>query len=804
MNPDGTFSYHPAPNYHGEDSFIYRVRDGQYESAPAKVTILIDPVDDAPAATADKYYYVGGPINTPASKGVLSNDVDVEGSPLTAVLTKSPQYGQLQLEGDGSFSYTPGPTFAGTDQFTYRANDGGLSSTETIVTIASPVRVVVDNQNLALPLNAEAQGFFDVYLQVAAGFDFSAGSYSVTLRTPPESGLALVGTSRTSAPQGPLFTTEPNHQPIENGLLVTGAAAGGTALVVDGRGLFRVHFTVSPDFEGDVPLIFEVATTSLLDGSGSPLPIERAAGAVNVKRLPGAISSISASAMAPNRVRLSWEDISENEIGFEIERSDGGPFVQIATVGRDISVFEDNKLQSSIEYAYRVRAYNAAGDGPTSNNFWVTTPQLAALSGTSGNDTYHILRSGTILQVYENTSPQGTPTYSSALADLPETLSIETLGGHDALFVNTGRESTLGLERLVYAPGDGSNKLTIQNGTARVDTVANGIAELETLVDVGAHLVTPRVSQGYLNIKSHARVTLLDDGGTSVVRHLSLGEGATLDIKNNAFIIDHFGTWSQDWVRETLRTGTGIESSTVEQANATSPGTWAVGYADNGQLPLGPYTTFRGVPVDHTAILMAFTRNGDANLDGIVDDDDVTAVGAAYAPGESGKSWALGDFDYNSFVDDEDVTVLGAFYDPSAEPVAAPLLGPVVAWPSVVAGSADHATDSTTIVVAQSPDRTTVTTTGLPALRPAVETFGQTNVRGQETRAQQNLTDVRGQETRAQQVLRDERLGADREAIDLVAESIAGESYDSDRLATSPRRAGMRLAAIDGIWASWK
>jgi hypothetical protein len=85
---------------------------------------------------------------------------------------------------------------------------------------------------------------------------------------------------------------------------------------------------------------------------------------------------------------------------------------------------------------------------------------------------------------------------------------------------------------------------------------------------------------------------------------------------------------------------------------------------------LGPYTNFRGQTVDDTTVLIAFTRTGDANLDGVVNDDDVTIVGASYAPGAQQAAWALGDFDYNGFVDDNDVTLLGAFYDPSAGPLA--------------------------------------------------------------------------------------------------------------------------------------
>jgi hypothetical protein len=86
--------------------------------------------------------------------------------------------------------------------------------------------------------------------------------------------------------------------------------------------------------------------------------------------------------------------------------------------------------------------------------------------------------------------------------------------------------------------------------------------------------------------------------------------------------------------------------------------------------------------VDDTSILIAFTRTGDANLDGVVNDDDVTIVGATYLPGVPQPAWALGDFDYNGFVDDDDVTLLGNFYDPSAEPVGSPRLEPAA---SVVA-----------------------------------------------------------------------------------------------------------------------
>src|SRR4029453_17113562 len=96
------------------------------------------------------------------------------------------------------------------------------------------------------------------------------------------------------------------------------------------------------------------------------------------------------------------------------------------------------------------------------------------------------------------------------------------------------------------------------------------------------------------------------------------------------------------------------------------------GCAVNAGLPLGGKTTFRGQAVDPSSVLIRYTRTADANLDGVVNDDDVTVVGTFYAPGVSKPEWAKGDFDYNGLVDDDDVTLLGVFYNPSAPPLITP------------------------------------------------------------------------------------------------------------------------------------
>jgi hypothetical protein len=130
--------YTPDANYHGPDSFTFRVSDGTANSADAVVSITVTPVNDAPVAVVDTGYVVeqDGELIVPATAGVLANDSDVDGDALSAILVSPPANGELTLNSDGSFTYTPEPGFVGLITFTYRAFDGLEYSPETRVEIA--------------------------------------------------------------------------------------------------------------------------------------------------------------------------------------------------------------------------------------------------------------------------------------------------------------------------------------------------------------------------------------------------------------------------------------------------------------------------------------------------------------------------------------------------------------------------------------------------------------------------------------------------------------------------------------------
>src|SRR5438874_7068509 len=129
--------YVPFPNYNGSDSFSFSVNDGAIDSTAATVSLLISPVSDAPFANNDEYSVAqNGSLNVSAALGVLANDYDGDGQPLTANLVTGPTNGVLTLRTDGSFSYTPNASFMGYDHFTYAANDGAQIGNTATVTLA--------------------------------------------------------------------------------------------------------------------------------------------------------------------------------------------------------------------------------------------------------------------------------------------------------------------------------------------------------------------------------------------------------------------------------------------------------------------------------------------------------------------------------------------------------------------------------------------------------------------------------------------------------------------------------------------
>jgi VCBS repeat-containing protein len=163
MNPDGTYTYTPDPNYNGPDVFTYQVCDTDGDCATATVTVTVNPVDDIPVAVND--------VNTtnedvPVNGNVSTNDTPSGDCANTWSLVGTDggaAHGSVTMNTDGTYTYTPDANYNGTDVFTYKLCDcDGDCPTATVTITINPVNDVpvavndVNTTNEDNPVNGNA------------------------------------------------------------------------------------------------------------------------------------------------------------------------------------------------------------------------------------------------------------------------------------------------------------------------------------------------------------------------------------------------------------------------------------------------------------------------------------------------------------------------------------------------------------------------------------------------------------------------------------------------------------------------
>ena len=172
----------------------------------------------APVAADDDY---STNEDTELTGSVLSNDSDVDGTPLTAVKVSDPAHGTLTLNSDGTFTYTPAADYNGIDSFTYKANDGIDNSNVATVTIT--VNAVNDAPTIAVAAGGQCRSD-------------SSGLIKLTLSDADSSNLTL---SRSSSNT----TLVPVNNVVLGG---SGANRTGTITSVSGKtGSATITITVS-------------------------------------------------------------------------------------------------------------------------------------------------------------------------------------------------------------------------------------------------------------------------------------------------------------------------------------------------------------------------------------------------------------------------------------------------------------------------------------------------------------------------------------------------------------------------------
>ncbi|PLX81262.1 MAG: hypothetical protein C0616_05195 [Desulfuromonas sp.] len=207
LNSDGTFDYTPAPNFNGNDAFVYEISDGNGGTDTATVTIIMSEENDGPIARNDTYTMnEDGVLFVNAGSGTLVHldagetvdDEDPDGDPLSVIAVNGGpiggpialENGTLNINSDGSFNFTPDPDFSGQQQFQYTISDGnGGTDTATVTIIVNAVNdlpIARDDsyeaqEDTLLTVNA-ANGIL-VHIdapEVVDDFDPDGGTLSVT------------------------------------------------------------------------------------------------------------------------------------------------------------------------------------------------------------------------------------------------------------------------------------------------------------------------------------------------------------------------------------------------------------------------------------------------------------------------------------------------------------------------------------------------------------------------------------------------------------------------------------------------
>lgn len=149
---DGTGTWTPPAGFTGTATLTYTVSDGKGGTDTA--TVEID-VNGRPTAVDDS---ATTPAGTAVSFGVLGNDTDPDGDPLTASLTVAAAHGSVLMNADGTTTYTPDAGWAGADTFTYRVSDGRLTDTATVTVTTQNAAPVANPDTASTPTNTPLVG----------------------------------------------------------------------------------------------------------------------------------------------------------------------------------------------------------------------------------------------------------------------------------------------------------------------------------------------------------------------------------------------------------------------------------------------------------------------------------------------------------------------------------------------------------------------------------------------------------------------------------------------------------------------
>jgi predicted phage tail protein len=268
------------------------------------------PANDPPIANPQNLV-----VAEDGSVNVTLSGSDLDGDALAFSVVSGPTSGTLS-GAVPNLTYSPAANFSGNDQFVFRVTDpSGTSSTAAVslAVIAVNDAPVANAQSVSTP---------------------ASNARAITLTGSDVEGSALTYTVLTTPAHGTLGGTAPN-----------------------------LTYTPTAGYSGPDSFTFRVN-----DGAADSATATVSITVTAPTSVPAAPNGLVATAVSTSRIDLTWNDNSNSEDGFKIERStNNSSFTEIGTVGPGVRNFSSMGLASNKTYYYRVRAYNTLGNSAYSN-----------------------------------------------------------------------------------------------------------------------------------------------------------------------------------------------------------------------------------------------------------------------------------------------------------------------------------------------------------------------------------------------------------------------------------------------------
>ncbi len=185
LGANGAYTYTPAKDANGSDSFTFRASDGALSSNTATVTITVAAVNDAPTAANA----TGSTNEDGALTSTLPAATDVDGNSVTYAKATNPSNGTATVTPSGSYTYTPTANYNGPDSFTYTVSDGQGGSNTYAVSLT--VAAVDDAPVAAAGTLSVIEDTAGTDTLVATDVDSTTLTYSVV--TQPAKGTVTLG-----------------------------------------------------------------------------------------------------------------------------------------------------------------------------------------------------------------------------------------------------------------------------------------------------------------------------------------------------------------------------------------------------------------------------------------------------------------------------------------------------------------------------------------------------------------------------------------------------------------------------------